>query len=115
MSLKTSFDPSHMFENSNILRRLSKWTTTWPSLERRLRGWESLVPGGVAGETVVLMSTMMIMTTTTASLAVINFVMIRLIAQVLDLVDDGPSGVDLHHDGYDNEAVSQEASAPSSI
>ena len=35
--------------------------------------------------------------------------------QVLDLVDDGPSGVDLHHDGYDNEAVSQEASAPSSI
>ena len=73
------------------------------------------MPGGVAGETVVLMSTMMIMTTTTASLAVINFVMIRLIAQVLDLVDDGPSGVDLHHDGDDDEAVPQEASAPSGL
>ena len=36
-----------------VLRRLSKWTTTLPSLERRLRGWESLAPGGVAGELVI--------------------------------------------------------------
>ena len=35
--------------------------------------------------------------------------------QVLDLVDDGPGGVDLHHDGDDNEAVPQEASAASGL
>ena len=28
---------------------MNKWTTTLPSLVRRLRGWESSVPGGVAG------------------------------------------------------------------
>ena len=55
------------------------------------------------------------MLTTVASLAVINFFMICLIAQVLDLVDDGPGGVDLHHDGDDDEAVPQEASAPGGL
>ena len=37
------------------------------------------------------------------------------VVQVLDLVDDGPSGVDLHHDGDDNEAVPQETPAPSGL
>lgn len=48
--------------------------------------------------------------------ATMNVMAVNLFSvQVLDLVDDGPSGVDLHHDGDDNEAVPQETSAPSGL
>ena len=42
-----------MFENSYFLRQLSKWTTTLPNLARRPRGWESSVPGVVAGDATI--------------------------------------------------------------